>query len=163
MHEARFSASPLAARSRASSSRSSASIYAQAGSCKASCSETLLKLWYGETPILGKIQMPSQARADLASNVAKTALCCFVQENHTKEDRPLAAPVLGDFVSDAHHIGRETSLYLIDRGISISAHRFERARTNLIVSQTLFAVLADASEDMSLYWAIALEIVFRIY
>jgi hypothetical protein len=37
-------ASPRAAKWRASSSRSSASIYAQAGSCKASCSETLLKV-----------------------------------------------------------------------------------------------------------------------
>src|ERR1700676_3315964 len=67
----------------------------------------------------GEIQMPSQAPSDLGSNVAQTELGCFVRENDTKEDRPLAAPVLADFVSDAHHVGRETSLDLVDRGLNL--------------------------------------------
>jgi hypothetical protein len=63
--------------------------------------------------------MPSQAPYDLASNVAKAELGCFVRKNDPKEDRPLAAPVLADFVSDAHHVRRETFLDLVDRGLNL--------------------------------------------
>jgi hypothetical protein len=52
------------------------------------------------------------------NNVAQAELGCFVRKNNPKEDRPLADPVLADFVSDAHHVGRETSLDLVDRGLN---------------------------------------------
>jgi len=53
-----------------------------------------------------KIQLPRQTPNDLGGNVAQTALGCFVREDGAKEDCSLTAPVLANFVPDAHHVRR---------------------------------------------------------
>jgi hypothetical protein len=79
----------------------------------------------------GEVKLACQLPDNLRPNAAQMVPRRVIGQDHAKEDRPLATPVLADFIADTHHIRPDDLLHAMDRRVNF---RLFRDRSGSIIS-----------------------------